>query len=67
MQADEALRIAAERASWSPAQIAAVTGRSESAARRWLSGETQMKASEFQTLRRDLPGFAELVDGKAVA
>jgi predicted transcriptional regulator len=67
MEIDEALAIAAERAGWSPTKIAATVGKSEASARAWLKGAAEMGASDYQTLRQELPGFADLVDGKAVA
>lgn len=63
----EALRIAAEKEGWSPARIAVTVDKSEGSARQWLKGAAEMSASDYQTLRRELPGFADLVDGKAVA
>lgn len=67
MEICEALTIAAERAGWSPARIAVAVNKSEASARQWLKGAAEMGASDYQTLREDLPGFADLVDGKAVA
>lgn len=64
MDIDAALRIAAERNGWSATRVASETGRTESTAWRWMSGTQEMKASDYQTLRTKLPGFADLVDGK---
>lgn len=54
-----------KRAGWTPTQVAAVAGVSESAIRKNLDGTNGMRAESFQRLRKDLPGFANLVDGKA--
>ena len=65
MKISDALAIAAEKAGWSPARIAVTVDKSEASARQWLKGNAEMGASDYQTLRRELPGFADLVDGKA--
>lgn len=67
MDIAEALRISAKRNGWSPAKIAATIDRSEQSARAYLKGDSEMGASAYQALRRELPGFADLVDGTAVA
>ncbi len=62
-----ALKTASRKAGWSPTKIAATVGKSEASARQWLKGATDMSATDYQRLREELPGFAELVDRKAVA
>jgi transcriptional regulator with XRE-family HTH domain len=67
MEIDEALRLAAERAKWSPEQIAVTAGASFSAVKKWLRAETTPGGKSLMALRRGLPGFAELLDGERVA
>ena len=62
-----ALKVAAKKAGWSATKIAATVGKSEASARQWLKGATDMSATDYQRLREELPGFAELIDHKAVA
>ena len=62
-----ALRAAAEREGWNATRIAATVGKSEASARQWLKGSAEMSASDFQVLRNELPGFANLVDAKVAA
>lgn len=64
MDISKALNLAMTRAGWNPTQVAAVAGVTESAIRKTLDGGG-MRAESFQRLRKDLPGFANLVDGKA--
>lgn len=67
MEIREALRIAAEQAGWSPTKIAAEVGVAEKTAKKWLAGDNKPAVDQFQELRRVLPAFADLVDGKAAA
>ncbi len=63
MDFKEALRKAADDAGWSPAKIAGEVGVSETAARRWLSGEREPRLPQYRALLKTLPGFAALMDG----
>jgi len=64
MPIHEALQIASDLHGWSPAKIAVTVDKSEQSARSWLKGAAEMGASDYQTLRKELPDFADLVDGK---
>jgi len=67
MPIDEALRACMAREGWSFAKVAATAGVAEPTARRWARGERAMSGPGLMALRRELPGFADLLDGKAVA
>lgn len=57
----------AQNPEWSFAQIAALTGVSETTARRWESGSFVPRGDQLMSLRRELPGFAELLDSNDVS
>jgi ribosome-binding protein aMBF1 (putative translation factor) len=67
MTIDEALREAAARTGWSPTKIAAEVDATEQSARAWLKGRKTPTGDTLMKLRRAIPGFADLLDGKAVA
>lgn len=62
-----ALDICAERLEWSNAKIAAESGVGEMSIRNYRNRKGQPSASTYQRMRERIPGFAELVDGKAAA
>jgi len=67
MDIAQALRRAAEAEKWSPTQVAATAGVTENTARRWMSGANAPGGDQLMSLRRGLPGFAELLDSKDVS
>ena len=66
MDISSALKKAIADAGWTPTEAAAAAGLTEGAIRKTLGGGG-MRAESYQKLRKELPGFAELVDGQAVA
>lgn len=67
MNLELALFQAAEKAGWSVTKVAAEAGVTEGQARKWLAGTAKPRFEQLQALRRNLPGFADRLDGKAVA
>jgi predicted transcriptional regulator len=66
MEIHAALEKAMTAAGWTVTEVAVAAGLTESAIRKTLNGGG-MRADSYQRLRKELPGFAELVDGKVVA
>ena len=67
MDFSDALQEAMKRAQWSATRVAYVAGASEQSVRKWLLGESTPRFESYQRLRLEMPGLADLVDGKAVA
>jgi DNA-binding transcriptional regulator YiaG len=67
MKISDALVAATRKAGLSPVQVAALVSVSESTVTRWLSGATTPRAEQFMMLRKGVPGFADLMDGKVAA
>jgi predicted transcriptional regulator len=66
MDISTALKKAMTEAGWTVTETAVAAGLTESAIRKTLDGGG-MRADSYQRLRVALPGFADLVDGTAVA
>lgn len=67
MKFAQVLRLAMERSGWSATKVAYIAGSSESAVRKWLSGETEPRWSAVAALRREMPTFADLLDTSTVS
>lgn len=65
MEIPEAIRTAAKRQNVTVTQVAVIAGVTEAAARRWMKGEADITGFRLEILRRELPGLAALLDGKA--
>jgi transcriptional regulator with XRE-family HTH domain len=63
----EALDTSLKKAGWSLAQAAVAAEVGEATVRRWARGERGMPAAACEKLRKTLPGFADLLDQRAVA
>lgn len=62
-----ALDICAQRLRWSNARFAAESGVGEMSIRNYRNRKGQPSASTYQRMRENIPGFAEIVDGRVAA
>jgi len=67
MDISAALRAAAEKNGWTATKVAAECGASEQAAKNWLAGKAMPRADFLERLRRQMPGLADILDGREVA
>jgi hypothetical protein len=63
----ESLAAAAAELGWSPTMLAARAGVGESAARKWLAGESIPGGDVLLTLMRELPGLRERLGFELIA
>lgn len=54
-----------EALGWSATKVAAECGVSFTTVWRWLNDEAEPRFSQYQSLRKNVPGFAKQIDRKA--